>query len=572
MFCKPTIEAMTKSTRRFPPTLITTLTILLLTTALAIGQQPASHSSADTDIVMKAMQDELKRSVEKLQLKDLDKPYFIEYEIADVESYAVTAAFGGLLYASRDRGRGLAVEVRAGGYDFDNEPTGYPTQLVIEDDYNALRHELWLATDVAYRQAVETLARKRAFLKNRTEEEKIPDFSREEPTTVIAPKQTLNVDEKRWERQVREWSAIFREFPAIRQSSVSLQIQLFHKYLINSEGTRVRRPSLLVSLSASAYTQAADGMWLSHGTGQQTTELSQTPTAEQFAAAIRKMASELTALEQAPALNENYLGPALFTGQAAAEMFSQLLAPELCSQRPSIGSQQEDSSSLFNRINRRVLPPFLSVFDDPTQQKFAEQSLLGAFPVDDQGVMARKVSLVEEGILKNLLMSRRPRKNALQSTGHGRSSFVGGASTAIGNLFIQPKEGKSYEELKQELIRTCRLQTLPYGVIIKTLSNRGGGKNLSDPVLAYRVWVEDGREELIRGLNPGELTLKDLRQIQAVGNDHYVYNQIEGTSRQGGGIATSIVAPSVLIEELELRKPTGTQLKPLMLTHPFFNQ
>jgi predicted Zn-dependent protease len=284
------------------------------------------------------------------------------------------------------------------------------------------------------------------------------------------------------------------------------------------------------------------------------------------------MASELTALEQAPALNENYLGPALFTGQAAAEMFSQLLAPELCSQRPSIGSQQEDSSSLFNRINRRVLPPFLSVFDDPTQQKFAEQSLLGAFPVDDQGVMARKVSLVEEGILKNLLMSRRPRKNALQSTGHGRSSFVGGASTAIGNLFIQPKEGKSYEELKQELIRTCRLQTLPYGVIIKTLSNRGGGKNLSDPVLAYRVWVEDGREELIRGLNPGELTLKDLRQIQAVGNDHYVYNQIEGTSRQGGGIATSIVAPSVLIEELELRKPTGTQLKPLMLTHPFFNQ
>lgn len=543
--------------------------ILLLSCTLAFGQQ---KQAADADTVMKAMQDELKRSVEKLQLKDLDKPYFIEYEIADVESFTATAAFGGLLYSNRDHGRGLSVEVRVGGYDFDNEPTGYPSQLVIEDDYNALRHDLWLATDAAYRGAVETLARKRAFLKNRTEDEKIPDFSREEPVTLIAAKQKLTLDERKWADQVREWSAIFREFPAISQSSVSLQVQLFHKYIVNSEGTRVRRPALIVSLSAAAYTQAADGMWLSHGTGTPAASLDQLPSAEEFAKAIRKMAQELTALQKAPVLNENYLGPVLFTGQASAEMFSQLLAPELCSQRPSVGSQQEDSSSLFNRINRRVLPPFLSVYDDPTQQKSGSQDLLGAFPVDDQGVTARRVSLVEEGILKNLLMSRRPRKNVLQSNGHGRSAFVGGASTSIGNLFIEPKDGKSYDELTQELIRTCRLQSLPYGVIVKSLSGRSGGRTLSEPVLAYKVYVEDGREELIRGISPGELTLKDLRQMLAVGNDRYVYNQVEGGGRNGGGIATSIVAPSVLIEELELKKPVGTQQKPLLLTHPFFNQ
>ena len=551
-------------------TLSLAITLLLICTP-AIGQQPLKQA-ADSDIVMKAMQDELKRSVEKLQLKDLDKPYFIEYEIADVESFTATAAFGGLLYSNRDHGRGLSVEVRVGGYDFDNEPTGYPSQLVIEDDYNALRHDLWLATDAAYRGAVETLARKRAFLKNRTEDEKIPDFSQEEPVTLLAAKQQLTLDEQKWAAQVREWSAIFREFPAISQSSVSLQVQLFQKYIVNSEGTRVRRPVLIVSLSASAYTQASDGMWLSHGTGTPATSPEQLPSAAEFAKAIRQMAQELTALQKAPVLDENYLGPVLFTGPAAAEMFSQLLAPELCSQRPSVGSQQEDSSSLFNRINRRVLPPFLSVYDDPTQQKLGSQELLGAFPVDDQGVTARRVSLIEEGILKNLLMSRRPRKNVLQSNGHGRSAFVGGAATSIGNLFIEPKNGKSYDELKQELLRTCKLQSLPYGVIVKSLSGRGGGRTLSEPVLAYKVYVEDGREELMRGLNPGELTLKDLRQILAVGNDRYVYNQVESGGRNGGGIATSIVTPSVLVEELELKKPVGTQQKPLLLTHPFFNQ
>ncbi len=554
---------------RFTRTATTIFGVLLMLSVMAIGQQ----SPSEPDVVMKAMQDELARSVSSLKLKDLDKPYFIEYEIADVDSFTVSAAFGGLLYQNRDRGRGLSVDVRVGSYDFDNEPSGYPTQLVIEDDYDALRHELWLATDAAYRQAVETMTRKRAFLKNRTEEEKIPDFSQEEPTTVLAPKQTLTIDEKKWEKQVREWSAIFREFPMIKQSSVSLQVQLFHKYMVNSEGTKVRRPSLLVSLEANAYTQAADGMWLSHGTGVPAASLDQLPSAEEFAKAIRKIARELTELQRAPVLSENYLGPVLFTGQASAEMFSQLLASELCSQRPSVGSQQEDSSSLFNRINRRVLPPFLSVFDDPTQQKLGDEELLGTFAVDDQGVPARKVSLVEEGILKNLLMSRRPRKNVLHSTGHGRSPLVGGASTTIGNLFIQPKEGKSYEELKQELIRTCKLQSLPYGVLIKSLSGRGhAGKDLSDPVLAYKVYVDDGREELIRGVNPGELTLKDLRQMLAVGNDRFVYNQIEGVGRGGGGIATSIVAPSVLVEELELKKPTGTQQKPLLLTHPYFDK
>jgi TldD protein len=527
---------------------------------VAVAQPPANN-----DVVLKSMQDEMARSIDKLVIKGQEKPYFIEYEIIDAQTFTTTASFGGLLYAQRNHSRALTVDVRVGSYDFDNEPTGYPLSVAIEDDYKALRHELWLATDAAYRGAVEQIARKRAFLKNRIEEEKIPDFSQEDPTALLLPKQTLTFDQKQWENCVRELSLIFRQFPVIKQSSVNFQAQLVHRYLVNSEGTRIRRPGILISVEATASAQTSDGMWVSLATPFYATGLDQLPPTAEIAKAIKQMAEQVTRLQAAPVLNETYLGPVLFTGPASAEMFSQLLAPEFCSYRPPVGMQGEDRSELANRLNRRVLPFHITVYDDPTQEIFGDKSLLGSYKVDDQGIAARKISLVEQGVLKNLLLSRRPRKNMLNSNGHGRSGLNGGTSTEIGNLFIQSSEGKSYEQLKQELVKMCKALEMPYGIIIK-----GGG--LGDPALTYKIHVEDGREELIRGASIGELTVKQLKaQIIAVGNDSYVLNRA-GNGYGGGGASTSIIAPSVLLEELELKKPTGAQQKPMLLTHPYFDK
>jgi TldD protein len=187
------------------------LIALFLGLLSAAAPAPAQTPANDTDAVLGAMQDELARSVSKLQIKDLDKPYFIEYEVLDADVLSVSASFGGVVYSNRSRSRALSVDVRVGSYDFDNDPMGMPRQVAIEDDYRALRHEIWLATDAAYRQAVEQLVRKRAFLKNRVsvEDEKVPDFSREEPTVAVAARRALEIDRARWERQVREWSAIF---------------------------------------------------------------------------------------------------------------------------------------------------------------------------------------------------------------------------------------------------------------------------------------------------------------------------------------------------------------------------
>jgi predicted Zn-dependent protease len=533
-----------------------------LLSVVSFGQAAAN----DSDIVLKALQDELQRSISKLVIQGQAKPYFIEYEVMDAQSFTATAAFGGLLYAQRNHGRALTVDVRVGSYEFDNEPMGYPMSVAIEDDYNALRHELWLATDAAYRGAVEQIARKRAFLKNRIDEEKIPDFSQEDPTVLLLAKQTLNFDQKQWETMVRDLSALFRQFPIIKDSRVTLQAQLVHRYLVNSEGTRIRRPMLMISLEANAIAQTADGMWVNLGTPFHATSPEQLPSHADMKKAIQQMAEQLTKLQAAPVLNENYLGPVLFAGAASAELFSQLLAPEFCSYRPPVGMQGEDRSELANRLNRRVLPFHVSVYDDPTQEKFGDKALLGSYKVDDQGVAARKISLVEQGVLKNLLLSRRPRKNMLRSNGHGRSGLNGGAATEIGNLFIQSSDGKSYDQLKQELLKMCKALEMPYGIIIK-----GGG--LNDPSLTYKVYVEDGREELIRGVSIGELTVKQLKaQIIAVGNDSYVLNRAGGGGYGGSGVSASVIAPSVLLEELELKKPSGAQQKPMLLTHPYFDK
>jgi hypothetical protein len=367
------------------------LRIFLLSCVLFTASAASNLSVQQKEgVLLKALRDEMNRSMEKLQLKDMEKPYYIEYAVDDAETFMIKAAFGAIVESDHDRGRTLRVGLRVGSYDFDNSEFaggrspfsmigGRPTQLVLEDDYAALRHDMWLATDRAYKQALEQLAAKRSFIKTKVQPEEIPDFSHEEATTTIAPKRLITFDKKKWEKTVSRLSSIFREFPVIYDSSINLNVKYSHKYFINSEGTISHQPDNLVSLFVRAATQASDGMGLKHFVPSYGTSLEQLPSEKEMAASIRKMAEELTAITSAPVL-ENYLGPVLVTGQAAGELFSQVLAPQLSGQRPPLMEQQQmaamiTESKLAARLNRRVLPSFLTVVDDPTQKTYEKQPL-----------------------------------------------------------------------------------------------------------------------------------------------------------------------------------------------------
>lgn len=554
--------------------------LVLLSAQLFYGQS----ATPSPDPVMRAMNDELERSVAELQFKDLEKPYFIQYILIDQDQYRASATFGSLTASNQSQARYIQAQVRVGDYNFDNSefatgggfqgppPSGVVASTVFENDYDRIRHALWLVTDAAYKQSVEQLARKRAFVENKVKGEQIPDFSKENAITAVTSRQApVKIDKGRWEKQLREWSAIFKQFPEIQQSSVVVQSTLTHRYLVNSEGTRTLQPSLIVSVEVEAGTEAPDGMRLRHWVPFNATSFDQLPSTQAIGDSIRRMAADLTALRAAPALDADYSGPVLFTGQASVEMFARVLAPNLSGQRlPLTDREQQGSgnrSELADRMNRPVLPSFLSVFDDPTEQRMGDQELMGHYQVDDQGVPAKRVSLIEQGVLKTFLMSRRPSKNMPQSNGHGRSGVPGRETAQIGNLFIQGSQGKSYDDLKQELIAMCKTEKLDYGILIKALIT-DSRTPIGVPILTYKVYVGDGHEELVRGASASGVPIRSLRQINAVGNDAFVVNRLTG----GGDLPTptSIVAPSVLLEEMELKRPTGSQQKPSLLTHPYF--
>jgi TldD protein len=554
---------------------------LLISSAFVSRSQDSLVSS---DPVMRAMVDELGRSVSELQFKDLEKPYFIQYIVLDQERYRGSATFGALTGSEINRARYVQAQARIGDYDFDNSefvpgpgfqgppPAGVTAETALDDDYGVIRHSLWLVTDAAYKQAIDQFARKRAFIQNKTRGEQIPDFSKEKAVTSVAVRRRFDIDKGRWEKQVREWSVLFKDFPEIEESSVVLEAQITHRYLVNSEGTRTLQSSMLVSVQIDAGTEAPDGMRLRHWIPFNAGSIEQLPPAHEIAKAVRRMATELTALRSAPVLESDYSGPVLFTGQASAEMFARVLVPNLSGQRLPLSDQQQAQttrSELMDRLNRPVLPRFLSVFDDPTAQRIGDQELLGHYQIDDQGVPARRVSLIEQGVLKTFLMSRRPGKDMPQSNGHGRSGIPGRETAQIGNLFIQSTEGKSYEDLKQQLLKMCREENLEYGIVIRGLIGDGRSP-IGSPVLTYKVYVADGREELIRGAFAQGIPVRSLRQIEGVGNDAFVVNRLAGNNELP--TPTTIVAPSVLLEEMELKRPTGTQEKPSLLSHPYFSK
>ena len=219
-------------------------------------------------------------------------------------------------------------------------------------------------------------------------------------------------------------------------------------------------------------------------------------------------------------------------------------------------------------MNRPILPAYMSVVDDPTVKTFNSRKLIGYYANDDQGIAAKRVSLVEGGLLTDFLMSRRPGKGRLQSNGHGRNGYPGREAPQVGNLIITAKDGKSLEDLKKELLKAAKEERLDYGIIIRA-SNPSGSGPVGTPVLTYRVKVSDGKEELVRVAGAGGLNVQGLRHLIAVGNDSTTANRLVGTS--GAETPTSIVAPSVLVEEISLDKPSGTQSKPSLITHPFFS-
>ncbi len=558
-----------------------------------VGALPAVavETLPDSKELMRALVDELTRSM-NLQMEDLEKPYFIQYTVEDTVMYRITASCGAITSSDRDRSRDFYSRVRVGSYGLDNtnfsgdaggfamffggsSSGGGRASLPLDEDYTALRQAMWWATDQDYKNAVETLTKKQAYMKDKNLQDRPNDFSKVSVVEHVEPTAKLDFDKTAWESKLKRISARFRKHTQIQDSNVQLLAAGSNAYVVNTEGTRLRTPDTGALLIVTAELQAEDGMKISDGLNYFGVTPQDLPPVDKVLADIDEMVGGLSEVARAPIL-ERYTGPVLFDNIATAQMFRAMIAEGVAGQVDPVGTQRRQltgAGSMEKKLEQRILPASFRVYDDPTVRKVGDTQLLGHYRYDDEGVQAERVDLVVDGVLKNMVMSRVPTKKLSGSNGHARSSPGSGVpQAAVGCLFVEDEKGVSDEQLKAQLIELAKEEGLDYGLRIAAirtagigssqsdlmaffmrLQQRGGQQNLGDPIYAYKVYVDDGREELVRGCEFGQVKLRDLKRIQAGGTAPAVYNYI-GIGFAGATPATSIVTPAVLVEELELSK------------------
>ncbi len=597
------------------------LRIAVVLFLLSMACSAFAQAPADKDHTIQAMRDEMARSKARLELKlpqsdQPVRPYYVEYRLLDLDIREVVGQFGALLSANRSRSRVMNVSARIGDYKLDSSnflsedgfrgfigPTG---SVGIDKDYDSLRQDLWIATDQAFKEAAETYSRKQAYLSSLARASDIDDFARVEAVQHVEPRATSDWSTRNWEQEARDTSSALRTFPDIYDSRVTYYLVYVTEYLLTSEGTETRTNHSFAAIEAGMATLANDGMQVNHFYAAYAPRPVDLPSADVVRKNLNVAGTELMAMRAAPPAPD-YTGPVLFESRAAAALLAEVLSPSLSGARPPLAFQpvvDQLMSSLGARsewsgkIDSRVLPLTVSLVDDPMLKDYKGTPLIGSYTIDEEGVPAQKVTLVENGKLKNLLMSRRPGPDFDKSNGHGRAAFLADVKPVMSNLIFSASDAVSAEELKKKFVDACRAEKLEFCMVVRQMDNPSlslmhqedftellasfGGNAATDrlPLVVYKVYPKDGREELVRGGRISGFSPRTLRNIAGIGNDDFVFNymqsQIAGISGTAlgafgtaqNGLPTSVVAPSLLFEEIEVRGARGEPKRLPILPEP----
>jgi predicted Zn-dependent protease len=595
--------------------------VSLFFAALSCGAASLAQAQQENDHTLQAMRDEMARGKTRLELKipgtdQPVRPYYLEYRLLDLDVRQVVAQFGTILSSTQSRNRFMDVEARVGSYKLDSSnfvsddgfrgfigPTG---SVGIDRDYDSLRQDLWIATDQAFKEAVETYSRKQAYLSSLARQSDIDDFSRVEPVQLIEPLAVPDWSSRDWDQEARQTSAALRAFPQVYESRVTYYLVYATEYLMTSEGTEIRQNRSFASIEAGLNALADDGVPLNHFYATYARTPADLPSVDSVRKSLNVTGSELMALRAAP-MAQDYTGPVLFEARAAAPLLAQVLGPALNGARPPVSftpvmeqmlNGLGGKSDWIGRLGARVFPASASLVDDPGAKEFNGVPLLGKYAVDEEGVRAQKVTLVENGNFKNELMSRRPGPDSDRSNGHGRAAFLNDAKPTMSNVFFTSADTLSPADMKKKFLDSCRAEKQNYCLIVREMDNPAlsllhqedfsellasfqGGVGTGDrlPLVVFRVYPDTGREEMVRGARIIGLNTRALRNLAGIGNDNFVYNYMQsqitgfaGTALGAfgsaqGGIPASMVAPSLLFDELEVRGARG-EAKRLPLLPP----
>jgi len=582
---------------RRQPASLRLLAAFLLSTALAISgasAQPgarvhAAEKGATTvgPVLLDTMTSELQRAFTSLgkpttsqsgpNQKDGDKqlpPYFISYSISDANTVSIRAQYGALADSNTSHVRVADVQVRIGDPKLDNTHGNHRAsavnslQMPLGDDRTALARTLWLATNAGYGTALDNYLRVKTEAQVRAkEEDSSPDFSKEPPqVSVSAPAPTIAIDRSAWEQRIKSLSLVFREFPDVYQNIAVLTVQSQTDYYASSEGSRIVSPRQQARVVIFAVTRAEDGMDLFRGQTFEAETPDGLPSQSQMEAGVRELGKSLEALRKAP-VTEPFDGPAILSGRASAVFFHEVLGHRLEGQRQR---GEEEGQTFTKELNKEVLPPFLSVSDDPTVSTFNKTRLSGTYSFDDEGQKARRVDLIQNGILKTFLMSRLPIASFADSNGHGRGQTGRMPTGRQGNLIVTSTNSVQEGELRKRLIEEAKKQGKPYGLYFEDISSGFAVTTRSAPqafqvipLVVWRVYVDGRPDELVRGVSIVGTPLAAMKRILATSDKSEVFNGECGA--ESGTVPVSAVAPAMLVSEIETqRQQQGTQRPPIL--------
>ncbi|HEX3912127.1 MAG TPA: metallopeptidase TldD-related protein [Steroidobacteraceae bacterium] len=545
--------------------------LLCLMTAGQAAAGPAPYP-----LVLGAEKAELTRSMEQLKKQPV-APYFLSYDIVETRLATVVGSFGALDHSSENRSRLLRINLRVGDYALDNTRRlrGGPDQFAriavpIEDDPTAIRSVLWYQTDKKYRQAVQELATVRTVSEVNVErEDKSADFSAAPAEQSIEPVAAFQVDRKLWGEKVRKYTAPFQRFGNLYDATATFLASEEVRWFVSSDGAAIQSSQTYYRLQISAFSKADDGMELPRYETYFAFTPAGLPDDATVLKAVNGMIADLAALRNAPIVDP-YTGPAILSGRAAAVFFHEVFGHRIEGHR----QKSESEGQTFKKmVGQAVLPDFLSVVFDPTLRRYAGTDLVGAYAFDDEGVRARRVDAVSDGVMRNFLMSRTPIEGFPGSNGHGRAQPGFSPVARQSNLLVLNSKPISHDRLRAMLIEQIKQQNKPFGLLFDDIA--GGftitGRTIPNafnvlPVMVYRIYP-DGREELVRGVDLIGTPLTVFSKILAAGDDVSVFNGVCGA--ESGYVPVAASAPAILVSQIEVQKKSKSQERAPILPAPF---